>query len=185
VVTGPVLEAGLSTIGYNGVSVPNYYYKVLLDYDSKTGSYEAIGFLLPNRKGTDDLDDYVVSVDRIEQLTGIDFYSQLSDEIENDIEAGYEKDYWNWDASSVNTYGSSKSTAVRCQGQTLKGLRCKNRTKNESGFCYHHEDQADGVVKAEPTKRSQSRRCSASTADGTRCKRKTKSANGRCWQHGG
>lgn len=185
IVTGPVLEAGLSTIGYNEVSVPNYYYKVLLDYDESSGGYEAIGFLLPNRKGQGDLNDYVVSVDRIEQLTGIDFYAQLTDEIENDIEASYEKGYWNWNASSVNTYGSSKSTASRCKGTTLKGLRCKNRTKNEIGYCYLHEGQANGKVSVEPAKRATSVRCSATTNAGTQCKRKTKSANGMCWQHGG
>ena len=32
VVTGPVLTNGLQTIGPNKVSVPNYYYKVVLDY---------------------------------------------------------------------------------------------------------------------------------------------------------
>jgi endonuclease G len=31
VVTGPVLSAGLRKIGSNQVSVPNYYYKVVLD----------------------------------------------------------------------------------------------------------------------------------------------------------
>jgi len=185
VVTGPVLEAGLSTIGYNEVSIPNYYYKVLLDYDEQGGEYEAIGFLLPNRKGVRELDDYVVSVDSIENITGIDFYPQLDDGIENDIEANYDKRYWNWNASAVKSYGSSKSaSASQCKGTTQKGARCKNRTKNESGYCYHHEGQATGVF-SKPAVRTTSVRCSATTNAGTRCKRKTKSANGRCWQHGG
>ncbi|WKK84080.2 DNA/RNA non-specific endonuclease [Marivirga arenosa] len=186
IATGPVLEAGLSTIGYNQVSVPNYYYKVLLDYDESSGAYGAIGFLLPNQKGQGDLDDYVVSVDRIEQLTGIDFYSQLPDAIENDIESNVEANYWNWNASKVQSYGSSSaSTASQCEGKTKTGRRCRNQTKNESGYCYLHEGQASGTVSPEPAKRVTSIRCSATTNAGTRCRRKTKSVNGKCWQHGG
>ncbi|WMN11724.1 DNA/RNA non-specific endonuclease [Marivirga salinae] len=184
IATGPVLENGLSSIGYNEVSIPKYYYKVLLDYDKRNGSYEAIGFLLPNRKGHGDLADYVVFIDQIEKLTGFDFYSQLADSIENNIEARYDPNYWNWKASKVKTYGNSNtSTAIQCKGNTQKGARCRNRTKNEIGFCYLHESQADGVS-TEPATRATSVRCSATTNAGTRCKRKTKSANGKCWQHG-
>ncbi len=35
------------------------------------------------------------------------------------------------------SYGSGCS-AVQCSGTTQKGLRCKNRTTNCSGRCYHH-----------------------------------------------
>jgi endonuclease G len=159
---------------------------VLLDYDESSRAYEAIGFLLPNRKGQGDLADFVVSIDRIEQVTGIDFYPQLPDAIENDIEANYESSYWNWNASKVKSYGnSSTSTAVQCEGKTQKGRRCRNRTKNDIGYCYLHEGQADGELSAEPAKRATSVRCSSTTNAGTQCKRKTMSANGKCWQHGG
>lgn len=32
------------------------------------------------------------------------------------------------------------SEATQCLGTTLKGLRCKNKTKNPSGYCYHHDN---------------------------------------------
>lgn len=34
------------------------------------------------------------------------------------------------------------AAAVQCKGTTKKGLRCKNRTTNASGYCYLHESQA-------------------------------------------
>ncbi len=46
VVTGPVLESELPTMGPSGVSVPAYYYKVVVDL--RPPGVEGIGFILPN-----------------------------------------------------------------------------------------------------------------------------------------
>ena len=46
VVTGPVLRDGLPTIGPSGVSVPEYYFKVVLDY--REPGLEGIAFVLAN-----------------------------------------------------------------------------------------------------------------------------------------
>lgn len=186
VATGAILDPGLSSIGSNRVSIPKYYYKVLLDYDETNGNNTAIGFILPNQKGKGSLQDYVVSIDDVEQRTGIDFYPQLSDDIENTIEATYDLNHWNWAAKTFKNY-SSKTTSPgqQCKGQTQKGRRCKNITRNESQYCYLHEGQIKGESGESTSKRSTSVRCSATTNDGTRCKRKTKSVNGKRWQHGG
>lgn len=84
VVTGPVLEESLPTIGENKVSIPKYYYKVILEYKSNTT--KAIGFILPNKKSSFPLNNFIVSIDSVEQMTGIDFFHQLPDSIENKIE---------------------------------------------------------------------------------------------------
>ena len=34
---------------------------------------------------------------------------------------------------------SNISSARQCAGTTKKGKRCKNRTKNTSGWCHHHQ----------------------------------------------
>lgn len=145
VVTGAILEPGLSSIGTNRVSIPRYYYKVLLDYDETTRNYTAIGFILPNQKGQRILQDYVVSIDDVEHRTGIDFYSQLSDDIENVIEDTYDLKHWNWSASSLRSSATTAVPATQCEGNTQKGARCKNRTKNDSGYCYLHEAQTNEV----------------------------------------
>ena len=90
IVTGGVLTDNLKTIGKEKVSVPNYFYKVLL---SKDGS-KMISFLVPHQDSDKPLYEFVVSVDEIEKMTGIDFYPNLQDAIENQLES--KSDYKGW-----------------------------------------------------------------------------------------
>ncbi len=84
VVTGPVLEDGLPTIGHNGVSVPRFYYKVLLDYTQP--EVKAIGFILPNEGSKLPLSTFALSIDEVEKATHIDFFPALPDDEEAKIE---------------------------------------------------------------------------------------------------
>jgi endonuclease G, mitochondrial len=90
VITGGVLSDDLKTIGKENVSVPNYFYKVLL---TKDGS-KMIGFLMPHKDSDAALYTFSVSVDSIEKLTGIDFFPALEDTLENKLEAN--SNYKNW-----------------------------------------------------------------------------------------
>lgn len=92
VVTGPVLEPGLETIGSNKVSVPKCYYKVLLDLQGP--DLKGVAFLMPNRKLQGDILDYAVPIDSVEARTGIDFFSNLKDGLENHLEATVDKTLW-------------------------------------------------------------------------------------------
>ena len=85
VVTGPILDKGLPTIGTNEVAVPKEYYKIVLDID-KPG-IKAIAFLLKNQKSNEPLQSFVVSIDEIEKMTGLDFFPSISDELENILES--------------------------------------------------------------------------------------------------
>jgi len=84
IVTGPVLLAGLNTIGSNKVSVPNYFYKVILDYSEP--SIKGIGFIIPNTGSSEPLQQFAVSIDSVEKFTAIDFFPKLADEQEDLIE---------------------------------------------------------------------------------------------------
>ncbi len=92
VITAGVLEKGLATIGNENVAVPNYFYKVLLD--EYNGKYRMIGFLIPAEDSDKPLYEFVVPVDEIERLTGIDFFPKLDDAIETRMEKS--SDYKNW-----------------------------------------------------------------------------------------
>ncbi|MFV5687072.1 DNA/RNA non-specific endonuclease [Flavobacterium sp. ZT3R25] len=92
VITGGVLDSSLKTIGKEKVSVPKYFYKVLLN--NSEGKFKMIAFLLPNAESDTPLYDFVVSVDRIEKLTGIDFFPKLEDSLENQLEKS--SDYKSW-----------------------------------------------------------------------------------------
>jgi endonuclease G len=94
VITGGVLENNLNTIGPESVSVPKFYYKILLD-DSR-GKYSAIAFLVPHEKSDKPLYEFVVSVRTIEALTGIDFFYQLPQEIQDEIEIPYSYKAWSF-----------------------------------------------------------------------------------------
>jgi endonuclease G len=139
VVTGPVLRPGLPSIGANKVSVPELYYKVILDY--RMPEYKALGFVLPNAGSKLPLTEFAVSIDSVERLTGIDFFPALPDKDENTLESNICLPCWKWSTSSPS--GGKKPTpaageAVQCGAATKAGDRCKRMTKSPNGNCWQH-----------------------------------------------
>lgn len=92
VVTGGILEDDLKTIGEEDVAVPNQFYKVILD--NTKGKTKVLAFLMDHKDSDLPLYKFVVSVDEVEALTGIDFFSELVDSIEDKLEAS--SDYKRW-----------------------------------------------------------------------------------------
>jgi endonuclease G len=146
IVTGPILEENLSTIGPNKVSVPKFYYKVILDDFSSTP--KGIGFIIPNEKSNNSLEIYAVSIDEVEKVTGLDFFYKIPDEQEDNIEGKVNLNEWNF--KSGYSYNSKKVTpsdkimennTSQCKGLTKKGDRCLNKTKDPSGYCFLHKKQ--------------------------------------------
>jgi endonuclease G len=84
VITGGVLTKGLPSIGYEAVSVPEAFYKIVVRGGRE--SLETIAFLIPHRETKRNLEDFRVTVDELETETGIDFFRQLEDEEEVRIE---------------------------------------------------------------------------------------------------
>lgn len=138
IVTGPVLKGELTSIGINKVSVPKYYYKVILDFSQP--SIKGIGFILPNLGTKESLKNYVVTIDSVEKFTGIDFFPLLQDEQENLIESTLCIECWSWKSStSTNIISGNKEVlSTQCTGTTKKGKRCKRMTKNDNGRCFQH-----------------------------------------------
>ena len=93
VVTGGVLTSNKGKIGPDRVSIPKYFYKVI--YDPR-GKGKMIAFLIPNEKSEKPLQDYVVTVDSLESLTGIDFFPELPDSIENHLESSKDVSSWSF-----------------------------------------------------------------------------------------
>jgi endonuclease G, mitochondrial len=89
IATGAIYSDSLGTIGKNQVTIPRYYYKILWDGDTRL-----IGFVMPNEKCPDVLEDYVVPVDSIERLTGIDFFSIIPDKTETHLEEACNSETW-------------------------------------------------------------------------------------------
>jgi endonuclease G len=93
VVTAGVLTSNKGKIGSNGVSIPKYFYKII--YDPK-GQGKMIAFLIPNEKSIKPIQSYVVSVDSVESLTGIDFFPELPDTLENLLESRKDLSGWSF-----------------------------------------------------------------------------------------
>ena len=75
--------------------VPKYFFTALLLKNSR--GYRAIGFWLEhtaNDRSGDNLKNYAMSIDELEQLTGIDFFCNLPDDIESTVEASYSANAW-------------------------------------------------------------------------------------------
>lgn len=83
IVTGPIFSESDQRIGQNRVRVPAYFYKILFAEDQN----QMIAFVLPNEASSHSLDNFVSTVDSVEQITGIDFFSQLPDSNENQLES--------------------------------------------------------------------------------------------------
>lgn len=94
VVSGPIFYRNRNhkNIGNNEVGVPDAFYKVILD--NKRPGIKAIGFILPNQKTYKSPYNFAVSVDTVESITGIDFFTFLPDNIETEIER--ENNYRQW-----------------------------------------------------------------------------------------
>jgi endonuclease G len=139
IVTGPVLQSGLPTIGGNHVSVPLEYYKVILDYTQP--EIHAIGFLMPNASSSASINTFAVSIDEVESKTGIDFFPALPDDQETKLEKEVCQTCWHWQASKTNNGSGANQksgTSVQCSGITKAGNRCTRMTSSENGRCYQH-----------------------------------------------
>ena len=92
IVCGPILYKGKhKTIGKNKVVVPEAFFKVVL----RTGDNpQAIGFIYKNTSGNRPKDSYVNTVDEVERITGIDFFSSLPDDVEKKVEAECDLGLW-------------------------------------------------------------------------------------------
>ena len=110
VVSGPVLSKPASEypfIGESKVTVPEFFYKAILvpiyeDGLDQTGAAAletcadviAIAFVIPNKACEGDFWRYAKSVDEAEEITGLDFFPLLEDDVENRVEAESDPRPW-------------------------------------------------------------------------------------------
>lgn len=84
ITTGPVIKKPVQTIGADNVAIPQYYFKVILDYEDP--ELKGIGFIMKNEGSQRNLESFAVTIDSVESFTGINFFEALPDSIENLIE---------------------------------------------------------------------------------------------------
>lgn len=102
VVSGPVLSKPASEypfIGESKVAVPEFFYKAILvpiyeDGLDACADVMAIAFVIPNKACEGDFWRYAKSVDEAEEITGLDFFPLMEDDVENRAEAECDPRPW-------------------------------------------------------------------------------------------
>ena len=95
IVTGPILDKNLPKVekGINKLPIPAFHYKIIIDLTQD--NQKGMAFLMPNKKCDMPPSAYVVSIDSIEKLTGLDFFSKLDQSIAASIESKSNFSLWN------------------------------------------------------------------------------------------
>lgn len=95
VVTGPIIgENKNGTIGPRKVTVPDQFFKALLI--KKDNEYFCVGFIMDNTPDKQSLLNSFVSINRLELITGYDFFPFLDDESEDIIEGIVDRTIWHF-----------------------------------------------------------------------------------------
>lgn len=123
VVTGPVLTDGpYEKIGKNNVSVPKRFFKVILDYTEP--EIKAIGFIMENKNSKEPLSYFAVSVDEVEDVTGLDFFPLLPDDEERLIESNADPSLW-----ALRSFNPSE---IKTSSEALEYTTTKNSNKEDN-----------------------------------------------------
>ena len=94
IICGPLFtQEKINYIPRTKVAIPDAFFKVICAPYAQ--EERAIAFIFPNSKTTKKLDNYVVTIDSVEKLTGMDFLSELPDEVEEKIEQTSNYTLWN------------------------------------------------------------------------------------------
>ncbi len=94
IITGPVLRTDLPQVprSLHGIKIPELHYKIIVDVSEDQP--RGMAFLMPNNKADQRLSNYVVSIDSVERLTGLNFFPLLSAEMEELIESKADFNAW-------------------------------------------------------------------------------------------
>jgi len=133
IVTGPVLKPNLPKLpqGSFKVSIPEYIYKIVVDYFPPT--HKAIAFLYPNKNVPYELEKHIVSIDSIEKLTDIDFFPKLNDSLENILEA--QNDILLFDNTFYKHQQTSQFTPKSFGKGKINTLQAKDYIGKETCVC--------------------------------------------------
>lgn len=95
IVCGPIYEDGIvhQKIGKtHKIDIPEAFFKVVLSL--KEGSEKAIGFIYANTGESQSMSATCMSVDAVEEITGIDFFTNLPDALEERVESTCSLSSW-------------------------------------------------------------------------------------------
>lgn len=94
IVCGPIFNTGKQKqIGKeHKIPVPKAFFKCI--YAVNKGKPQAIGFVMNNNSSKQNMNASAMTVDEVEKITGMDFFPNLPDKIENKVESEYSIKSW-------------------------------------------------------------------------------------------
>jgi len=118
VLTGPILKDGLPKIerGKNKVSIPERYWKVVLDLNNK----KAIGFIMPNEDISKPLHSFAVTINDVEKETGLDFFNKLPLALQEELESQVKAVEWLPASNSADAEPLAQETLPRNHFNTVQ-----------------------------------------------------------------
>lgn len=98
----PDIKCGKVGTAVNQLLVPKYFYMALLHYNKETDGYHALAFWTEHKNETQPLvlGDYAISIKELQERTGIDFFCNLPDDIEEKVEESLDLNFWHLKKSS-------------------------------------------------------------------------------------
>lgn len=92
VVSGPIISDNPKFIQKKHIAIPEAFYKIVLDISMP--ETKAIAFIIPHEVSTKPLSEYAVTIDKVEEETGIDFFQKYNLPTIEKIESGIDLSKW-------------------------------------------------------------------------------------------
>lgn len=87
VITGPIFRKNPPDKLNSGVAIPDEFYKIIAFKKGYFGTIKAVSFIFPQAPENDDYMKYVTTIDKVEGLTGLEFFPELSSVKQHNLES--------------------------------------------------------------------------------------------------
>lgn len=92
IVSGPIFNPNPRRLKKGNIAVPDAFYKVIID--EQLPGQKGIAFLIPHKKSDLPLQNYIISIDSLEEISGIDFFVNQNAEWQKTMEQKSDVSLW-------------------------------------------------------------------------------------------
>jgi endonuclease G len=135
IITGPIIRPNHKTIGPNKVTVPQWYYKIIVDYHQP--EIKALAFMIPNRKPQKSLQSFAVSIDKLEEVTHLDFLNLLPQKVQTQLESKVNLSPWKLPAAKAGK--SERSKVSKSKATTGGKYWISSTNKRHNSSCRYYQ----------------------------------------------
>ena len=98
-------------------SIIDQFFDTSLQSENEIPAYRGLGEDILELFITVELENFLVSIDEIEKKTGLDFYSELNDELESELEKGLPKNIWPKPSMNTDQAFTENESSSSTQGE--------------------------------------------------------------------